>query len=183
MLKLKKDNTIIYMSKLPSGRIQPRPSWDEYFLKLAMLASERATCPRMHCGCVIVKNNHVIATGYNGSLPDQPHCEDIGCLVENDHCIRTNHAEINALVQAVNHGGNIEGATIYVTNMSCTTCAKAMISAGIKRVVVFTDFHDTMAAQFYKEGGVKIDKLPIPSKTIDYNLETFSSAVKTEKSG
>lgn len=170
------------MSKLPPARSQPRPSWDEYFLKLAMLASERATCPRMHCGCVIVKNNHVIATGYNGSLPGQPHCEDIGCLVENNHCIRTNHAEINALVQAVNRGGNIEGATIYITNMSCTTCAKAMIAAGIKRVVVFTDFHDTKSAQFYKEAGVKIDKLSMPPTIIDYHLESFSSAVKTENS-
>lgn len=170
------------MKDLPSGRTQARPTWDEYFLKLAMLASERSTCPRMHCGCIIVKNNKVLATGYNGSLPGQPHCEDVGCMVENDHCIRTNHAEINALVQAANQGDNIEGATIYVTNMSCTTCAKAMIAAGVKRVVVFTDFHDTKAVEFYTNCGVKIDKLPMPSKKIDYNVENFSSAVKTDKS-
>lgn len=171
------------MEKLPPGRTQPRPNWDEYFLKLAMLASERATCPRMHCGCVFVKNNHVLATGYNGSIPGQPHCEDVGCLVENDHCIRTNHAEMNALVQAANQGDNIEGATAYITNMSCTNCAKALISAGIKRVVVFSDFHDTRATEFYSGSGVKIDKLPMPSKTIDYNLDSFGSAVKTDKSG
>lgn len=170
------------MVKLPNGRTQPRPNWDEYFLKLAMLASERSTCPRMHCGCVIVKNNHVIATGYNGSISGQPHCEDVGCLVENNHCIRTNHAEINALVQAVNYGSNIEGATVYITNMSCTTCAKALITSGIKRIVVFTDFHDTKAAEFYTEAGVKIDKLPMPSNIIDYNIESFTSAIKTEKS-
>ncbi|MBU1131613.1 cytidine/deoxycytidylate deaminase family protein [Patescibacteria group bacterium] len=170
------------MSVLPAGRTQPRPNWDEYFLKLAMLASERSTCPRMHCGCVIVKNNHVISTGYNGSIAGQPHCEDVGCLVENDHCIRTNHAEINALVQAVNYGSNIEGATVYVTNMSCTTCAKALIAAGIKRIAVFTDFHDTKATQFYTEAGVKIDKLPMPLNIIDYNLVSFTSAIKTEKS-
>ena len=77
-----------------------RPSWDEYFLKLAMLASERATCPRMHCGCVLVKDKYVLATGYNGSLPGTPHCYEDGCMVVNDHCVRTNHAEINAICQA-----------------------------------------------------------------------------------
>lgn len=167
---------------LPLGRTQPRPSWDEYFLKLAMLASERATCPRMHCGCVIVKDNHVLATGYNGSIAGQPHCEDVGCLVENDHCIRTNHAEINALVQAANQGDSINGSTIYITNLSCTTCAKAMIAAGVKRVVVFTDFHDTMANKLYMQAGVKVDKLPMPSKIIDYDVGSFTSAVKTENS-
>ena len=73
-----------------------RPNWDQYFLKLAMLASERATCPRMHCGCVLVKNKNVVATGYNGSIPGDDHCEDIGCLVIDNHCVRTNHAEMNA---------------------------------------------------------------------------------------
>lgn len=170
------------MSNLKPGRTQPRPNWDEYFLKLAMLASERATCPRMHCGCVLVKNNHVLATGYNGSLPGDEHCEDVGCLVENNHCIRTNHAEMNALVQAANLSGNLEGATAYITNMSCTTCAKALIAAGIKRVVVFSDFHDTKATEFYTKAGVKIDKLPMPPVRIDYDLANFGSAVKTGQS-
>ena len=170
------------MNNLPSGRTQPRPNWDTYFLKLAMLASERATCPRMHCGCVIVKNNHVLATGYNGSIAGQPHCEDVGCLVESNHCVRTNHAEMNALVQAANQGDSVEGSTIYITNMSCTTCAKTMIAAGVKRVVVFTDFHDTMATQFYKSASVRIDQLPMPPIIIDYDLPSFTSAVKTENS-
>lgn len=159
-----------------------RPSWDEYFLKLAMLASERATCPRMHVGCVLVKDRFVLATGYNGSLPGQPHCDDVGCLIVDNHCVRTNHAEINALVQAARHGVNVIGATAYITNMSCTTCAKALIAAGIKRVVVFSDFHDTLATKFYSEAGVEIVKLPMPDRMIDYNLESYSSARKTEKS-
>lgn len=159
-----------------------RPSWDEYFLKLAMLASERATCPRMHCGCVLVKDRFVLATGYNGSLPGQPHCEDVGCLIVDNHCVRTNHAEMNALIQAARHGVNTTGATAYITNMSCTTCAKALIAAGIKRVVVFSDFHDTLATQFYKDSGVEIVKLPMPEKVINYDLENYSSAKKTERS-
>jgi dCMP deaminase len=159
-----------------------RPSWDEYFLKLAMLASERATCPRMHCGCVLVKDRFVLATGYNGSLPGQPHCEDDGCLIVDNHCVRTNHAEINALVQATKHGVNIVGSTAYITNMSCTTCAKALIAAGIKRVVVFSDFHDTLATQFYSQAGVEVLKMAMPSKEIQYDLMNYSSAKKTEKS-
>ena len=159
-----------------------RPSWDEYFLKLAMLASERATCPRMHCGCILVKDRFVLATGYNGSLPGQPHCEDVGCLVVDNHCVRTNHAEINALTQAAIHGVNIKGSTAYITNMSCTTCAKALIAAGIKRVVVFSDFHDTLATQFYTDSGVEITKLPMPDRMINYDIDKYTSARKTEKS-
>ncbi|MCX7612514.1 MAG: cytidine/deoxycytidylate deaminase family protein [Ignavibacterium sp.] len=159
-----------------------RPSWDEYFLKLAMLASERATCPRMHCGCVLVKDRFVLATGYNGSLPGQPHCDDVGCLIVDNHCVRTNHAEMNALIQATRHGVNVVGATAYVTNMPCTNCAKALIAAGIKKVVVFSDYHDTLATKFFSESGVEILKLPMPDRIINYEIEKYSSARKTEKS-
>lgn len=155
-----------------------RPSWDEYFLKLAMLASERATCPRMHCGCVIVKDRFVLATGYNGSLPGSAHCEDEGCLIVNNHCVRTNHAEINAICQAARHSANLVGATAYVTNMPCTTCAKALIGVGIKRVVVFSDYHDTLAETFFEESGVLLERLPVPSPTINYDLESYTSAKK-----
>ncbi len=155
-----------------------RPDWDEYFLKLAMLASERATCPRMHCGCILVKDKNVIATGYNGSIPGDDHCEDVGCLVVDNHCMRTVHAEMNALVQAAKRGNAVDGATAYVTNMPCTTCAKALIAAGIKRVVVFSDFHDTLATDFFKKAGVKIEKKEMPPTSIAYNLESYSSAKK-----
>ena len=108
-----------------------RPNWDEYFLKLAMLASERATCPRMHCGAVLVKNKNVIATGYNGSIPGDEHCEDVGCLLVDNHCVRTVHAEMNAIVQAARRGHTVDGATAYVTNMPCTTCAKSLITRSL----------------------------------------------------
>lgn len=165
------------MSKNPK-----RPKWDEYFLKLAMLASERSTCPRMHCGCVLVKDRFVLATGYNGSLPGQEHCEEIGCLVVDNHCVRTNHAEINALVQAAVHGVVIKGATAYVTNMSCTTCAKALIAAGIERIVVFSDYHDTLATKFFTDCKVKITKIKMPENIIHYDLKNYSSAKKTNRS-
>lgn len=159
-----------------------RPTWDEYFLKLAMLASERSTCPRMHCGCVLVKDKFVLSTGYNGSIAGQPHCEDVGCLVVDNHCVRTNHAEMNALTQAAIHGVNIKGAIAYITNMSCTNCAKALIAAGIKKIVVFSDFHDTLATQFYTQSGVEIVREKMPSRRIAYDIEKYSSAKKTKKS-
>ncbi|MFH1359670.1 MAG: cytidine/deoxycytidylate deaminase family protein [Candidatus Omnitrophota bacterium] len=153
-----------------------RPSWDEYFLKLAMLASERSTCPRMHCGCVLVKDKHVISTGYNGSIPGDQHCDDAGCLVVDNHCVRTVHAEMNALVQAAKWGNSVDGCTAYITNMPCTTCAKALILAGVKRIVIFSDFHDTMALDFFRKAQVKVDKIPMPAREINYHIEAYTSA-------
>ena len=156
-----------------------RPSWDEYFLKLAMLASERSTCPRMHCGCVLVKERFVLSTGYNGSLPGAAHCDEVGCLIVNDHCVRTNHAEINALCQATRHGVGLNGCTAYVTNMPCTACAKALTAAGIRRVVIFSDYHDTLAEFFFGESGVELARLPMPARQIHYDLANYSSARRT----
>lgn len=158
-----------------------RPSWDQYFLKLAMLASERATCPRMHCGCVIVKDRYVLSTGYNGSLPGLDHCDDVGCLIVDGHCVRTNHAEMNAIAQAARHGVALEGATAYVTNMPCTTCAKALLAAGIVRVVVFSDYHGSLAEKFLSESGVPLDRLPMPEREIVYNLDSYTSAGRFEE--
>ena len=155
-----------------------RPDWDQYFMKLAMLASERATCPRAHCGCVLVKNKNVIATGYNGSIPGDEHCDDVGCLVVDNHCIRTNHAEINALMQAARNGNAVDGATAYVTTMPCTTCAKALIAAGIKRVVIFSNFHDTQAEKFFGVAGIPIDKIAKPAQEILFDMEKYSSIKK-----
>lgn len=153
-----------------------RPSWDEYFLKLAMLASERATCPRMHCGCVLVKDKVVLATGYNGSLPKTPHCTDAGCLVVDGHCVRTNHAEINAICQAARQGVHLAGATAYVTNMPCTACSKALIAAGVVRVVIFSEYHDTLAERFFEESDIALDRLGVPSRDIQYDLARYVSA-------
>jgi dCMP deaminase len=155
-----------------------RPSWDEYFLKLAMLISERATCPRMHCGCVLVKDKQILATGYNGSIPGDVHCEDVGCYVVDNHCIRTIHAEMNAILQCSQHGVSTQGATAYITNMSCTNCAKALIAAGIKKVVIFSDYHATEAEEFFKIGGVEISRLKMPIKNINYNIGAYKSAIE-----
>ncbi len=149
-----------------------RPSWDDYFLKVAMLVSARATCPRMHVGCVLVKDKHILATGYNGSIPGD------GCIIVDNHCVRTIHAEMNAIIQCAIHGTNPSGSTAYITNMPCTTCAKALIGSGIKEIVVFSDYHDTLAVDFFNKAGVIIRKRPQPVGTIDYDLDSFSSAKK-----
>ncbi len=155
-----------------------RPSWDEYFLKLAMLVSERATCPRMHCGCVLVREKRILSTGYNGSIPGDGHCEDIGCYVVDNHCIRTIHAEMNALLQCSIHGVSTKGAAAYITNMPCTNCAKALIAAGITEIVVFSDYHNTQAEEFLSLAKVKIRRIAIPESIIHYDLDKYSSAKK-----
>ncbi len=173
----------VQIVKSPHQQEWHRPSWDEYFLKLAMLTSERATCPRMHCGCVLVRENNILATGYNGSLPGAPHCYDAGCLVVNDHCVRTNHAEINAICQASKHGISLDGATAYVTNMCCTNCAKALVAAGIRRVVVFTNYHDSLAEQFFAEANVALCRMPIPERTIHYDITAYTSITPWQDDG
>lgn len=157
-----------------------RPDWDEYFLKLAMLVSERATCSRMHCGCVLVKDKRILSTGYNGSIPGAEHCEDIGCLIVDNHCIRTIHAEMNAILQCSTHGISTKGATAYVTNMPCTNCAKALIAAGIKEVIIFSDYHDTKAEDFFKDANVLLRRIKIPETIINYDLSKFTSAKKID---
>lgn len=159
-----------------------RPSWDQYFLKVAMLVSERSTCPRMHCGCVLVKDRQILSTGYNGSIPGDDHCDDVGCWVVDNHCIRTIHAEMNAILQCSSYGVNTAGATAYVTNMPCTNCAKALVAAGIKEVIIFSDYHDTKAEEFFRKASVPLIRMKMPNKTIDYDLKKFTSARKTEKS-
>ncbi|NJD23113.1 MAG: dCMP deaminase [Melioribacter sp.] len=155
-----------------------RPSWDEYFLKVAMLVSERATCPRMHCGCVLVRDRQILSTGYNGSIPGDKHCEDDGCIIVDNHCIRTIHAEMNAILQCSSHGISTHGSTAYITNMPCTNCSKALITSGIKEIVIFSDYHDTLAEEFFKKANVNIKRLSMPNKNIEYDIERFSSAKK-----
>ncbi len=160
---------------------EKRPSWDEYFLKVAMLVSERATCPRAHVGSVLVKEKRILASGYNGSIPGDAHCEDDGCMVVDNHCIRTIHAEMNALLFCAAHGVSTKGATAYITTLPCVNCAKALIGAGIKEVVIFSDYHDLSSEEFFKRGGVPIRRIAMPEREIIYNLDKYTSAKKIEE--
>jgi dCMP deaminase len=114
-----------------------RVSWHSYYMQIANVVASRATCDRLHVGCVLVsEDNHVIATGYNGALSGMPHCVDVGCdMDKNGSCIRVNHAENSAVLQAAKHGISTRHATAYCTHSPCISCQKLLAGAGISRVI------------------------------------------------
>jgi dCMP deaminase len=136
-----------------------RVSWDRYFMNLAIQAATRSTCPRKHVGAVIVRDKTVLSTGYNGSIRGAPHCTEVGCLMENDHCVRTVHAEANALVQAAHNGVRLEGAEIYVTASPCFNCFKLIVNAGIRTVHFGEFYRDDKVLRFADELGIVMDHL------------------------
>lgn len=139
-----------------------RKDWDNYFLEMAVLASERATCERLKVGAVLVKDKRVIATGYNGSPSNSPHCIDEGCKVVNGHCVRTIHAEQNALFQCSRYGASSEGSVCYSTHFPCLLCAKSLIQAGISEVVYLHDYkNDKYALELFQQAGVKVRKVEL----------------------
>ncbi len=142
-----------------------RPNWDEYFMEMADLTSKRSTCMRRQVGAVIVKDKHIIATGYNGAPRGVKHCEERGgCLREkldvpsgerHELCMAV-HAEQNAIIQAATLGQSIEGGVIYVTHQPCVICAKMIINAGIKRIVVREGYPDQLSRDILAEAGLRI---------------------------
>ena len=144
-----------------------RPSWDEYFLKIVELVGLRGTCDRGRSGCVITKDKRILATGYVGSPIGIDHCDDIGhemhTVIHEDghktqHCIRTGHAELNAIANAARFGVPLEGATLYSHMTPCYTCAKMIINAGIKRVVCNMDYHaGERSKEIFKEASIAYD--------------------------
>jgi dCMP deaminase len=139
-----------------------RISFDEYFMRMALLASERATCERLKVGSVIVKNKNVLSTGYNGSASGEAHCLDVGCLIRDEHCIRTIHSEQNALLQCAKHGVSVKGASIYVTHFPCLHCTKSLVTAGITEIVYLNDYrNDEYALHLIKQAGIKLRKVEL----------------------
>jgi dCMP deaminase len=144
-----------------------RPSWDEYFLDAAKLISERSTCLRRRVGAVIVKDKRILATGYNGAPAKLPHCDITGCLREKlgiksgerHELCRGLHGEHNAIIQAALHGTSLKGSVLYLTNQPCIICAKMIINAGIKEIVIAGDYPDRMAQEFLKQAGVRVRKV------------------------
>jgi dCMP deaminase len=136
-----------------------RVSWDRYFMNLAVQAAARSTCPRKTVGAVIVRDKAVLATGYNGSLRGLPHCTDVGCLMENDHCVRTVHAEANAILQAARLGVRIEAADIYVTASPCWNCFKLIANAGLRRIFFREFYRDERIRDFAAQAGIELLEL------------------------
>lgn len=145
-----------------------RPTWDEYFMDIASAVAKRSTCDRgrENHGCVIVRDKQILATGYVGSPPGQPHCDDVGHLMktvihedsrQTQHCMRTTHMEVNAICQAAKRGVAIDGGTVYVQYTPCAACAKAVLSAGIKRVVCRKKYHAGQESEeLFQKAGVEL---------------------------
>lgn len=141
-----------------------RKSWDEYFMGIARLVSERSTCLRRHVGAVLVRDRRILCTGYNGAPAGMKHCDEVGCLREKlgiksgeriEIC-RGVHAEQNALVQAAAFGTKVSGATLYCTHEPCITCVKMLVNAGIREFVVAEPYPDELARTMLSEAGVNV---------------------------
>ncbi|MGQ9511632.1 deoxycytidylate deaminase [Thermodesulfitimonas sp.] len=150
-----------------------RPDWDLYFMTIARVVATRSTCLRRRVGAVLVKENRILATGYNGAPSGLRHCLDTGCLREEQgvragerhELCRGLHAEQNAILQAAVHGISIAGATIYITHHPCVLCAKMLVQAGIKRIVFGGDYPDMLAQRILSEAGVKVERF---AREIDF---------------
>ena len=151
-----------------SEYVDDRISWDEYFMQMAELTAKRSTCLRRQVGAVIVKDKHIIATGYNGAPKGLKHCAQLGgCLREKLHVpsgerhelCRALHAEQTAIIQAATLGQSIEGGTIYVTHHPCSICAKMILNAGLERIVIREGYPDTLAKEILSEADLEVDRL------------------------
>lgn len=139
-----------------------RPSWDEYFMSIAKQVATRATCSRKHVGALIVRDRNILATGYNGSIPGAQHCDEVGHMMENDHCVRTVHAEANAILQSAKHGHAIDGAILYTTASPCWPCFKLIASSGIKRIVYGEFYRDGRIFEFAAKASIELSPLLQP---------------------
>lgn len=125
-------------------------------MRITFQVARRSTCPRAAVGAVIVRDKRILTTGYNGAPANLPHCTEVGCLMVNSHCVRTLHAEQNAIIQGALHGVDVSRSTIYVTHQPCLTCAKMIINAGIERVVYAGSYPDEIAQGFLLDAGVEL---------------------------
>jgi len=145
-----------------------RPIWDEYFVEVMDATSKRSTCDRGRSGCVIVRDNVILSTGYVGAPKGSPHCDDVGHLMKtvqhedgtsSRHCMRTAHAEANAICMAAKNGVSIDGATLYCRMVPCRNCAMLIANCGIVKVIAQTGYHgasDTESREILKNGGVEL---------------------------
>ncbi len=153
-----------------------RPDSDEYFLKIAAVVAERATCRRHHVGAVAVRNKHILSTGYNGAPSGARDCLELGCLrdelkiptgTRHEIC-RGIHAEQNVIIQASLHGVSLEGSTIYATHTPCNLCAKMLVNAKIKRLVTFGSYNDSSFTELFREAGIEVDIRKRPSSRVSF---------------
>jgi len=133
-----------------------RVSWDRYFMNIAKEVATRSTCSRKHVGAVIVRGKTILSTGYNGSVRGLPHCDEADHMMEDGHCVRTIHAEANAIIQAAVNGTRIEGGAVYVTASPCWSCFKMIANAGIQRIVFGEFYRDERIYEVSQALGIEL---------------------------
>ncbi|HLR08269.1 MAG TPA: ComE operon protein 2 [Bacillota bacterium] len=156
-----------------------RISWDQYFMAQSHLLALRSTCTRLMVGATVVRDKRIIAGGYNGSVSGSVHCIDEGCYVIDGHCVRTVHAEANALLQCAKFGVPTEKAEMYVTHFPCLQCCKQIIQSGIKAVYYAEDYRNhPYAVELFKEAGVKVKKVKLTHVALDMKAHEKAAYVK-----
>lgn len=151
-----------------------RPSWDEYFMKLAWLVAERSTCLRHHVGAVIARDKRILTTGYNGAAAGTKDCLELGCLRDElkipsgqrHEICRAIHAEQNAIIQGGFHGINIKDSILYCTHSPCVLCAKMIVNAGIKKIVACIEYPDSSFKDLFSQAGIEYSAMEIPNLII-----------------
>ena len=143
-----------------------RASWDDYFMNIARVVSSRSTCERKLVGAVIVRDRTILSTGYNGSIRGMPHCTEVGHMMEDNHCVATIHAEVNAILQAAKNGVRIDDASVYVTASPCWGCFKAIANSGIRRVVYGEFYRDERIFDVAKHVGIELLHLQDPATLV-----------------
>jgi len=139
-----------------------RADWHTYFMNIARQVASRSTCDRKHVGAVIVRDRTILSTGYNGSIRGLAHCDEVGHLMEDGHCVRTVHAEANAIAQAARNGVAIEGAEIYITASPCWGCFRLLANSGIRRIHYGEFYRDAKIHDFAEEAGIELVDLSGP---------------------
>lgn len=159
-----------FISEVGGAFKMERISWEQYYMAQAHLLALRSTCTRLMVGATIVRDNRIIAGGYNGSVSGHTHCIDEGCYVVDDHCIRTIHAEVNALLQCAKFGVSTEGAVMYVTHFPCVHCAKAIIQSGIKAVYYAEDYKNhEYAIELFESSNIVVKQVELEEQILDLN--------------
>lgn len=154
------------------GSQMERITWDQFFMAQSHLLALRSTCTRLAVGATIVREKRIIAGGYNGSISGDEHCIEKGCYVVDNHCVRTVHAETNALLQCAKYGTPANGADLYVTHFPCLPCTKTIIQAGIQNVYYATDYkNNPYALELFEKAGVNVKHIPFDEKKIDFLQE------------
>ena len=148
--------------------MKKRIDWDQYFMVQAALLASRSTCKRLSVGAVLVRDKRIIAGGYNGSVSGDDHCIDEGCYQRDGHCVRTIHAEMNAILQCARFGMSTDGASLYVTDFPCLQCTKSLLQAGIKEINYIRNYHnDDYAMKLIKLKNVRLRQINLDQDILD----------------